>query len=104
MGDTEKRGKPEVRSGVAGGGVRVVSEEGRGSGGCAPGKNFSFSSPKQWGFIRFRVQERFNDNETKKPLPDERLKNFLKSRVFCRRTDEAQNERHLFVWVNEEWA
>ena len=31
-------------SGVAGGGVCVVSEEGRGSGGCAPGKFFSFSS------------------------------------------------------------
>ena len=29
-------------SGVAGGGVCVVSEEGRGSGGCAPGKNFHF--------------------------------------------------------------
>ena len=29
-------------SGVAGGGVRVVSEEGRGSGGCGTGKIFHF--------------------------------------------------------------
>ena len=74
----------------------MVSEEGRGSGGCGPGKIFSFSSPKQWGFIRFRVQERL---QNKKPLPDERSKNFLKSRVFGRRIDEAQkfNVRQLFV-------
>ena len=31
-----------VLSGVAGGGVCMVSEEGRGSGGCAPGKIFHF--------------------------------------------------------------
>ena len=33
---------PTDPSGVAGVGVRVVSEEGRGSGGCAPGKIFHF--------------------------------------------------------------
>ena len=51
-------------SGVAGGGACVVSEEGRWSGGCAPGKIFSFSSPKQWGFVRFRVQERLKNRKT----------------------------------------
>ena len=29
-----------------------------------PGGNFSFSSPKQWGFIRFRVQERLRNRKT----------------------------------------
>ena len=32
----------DPNSGVAGGGVCVVSEGGRGSGGCAPGKIFHF--------------------------------------------------------------
>ena len=44
--------------------ICVVSEEGRGSGGCASGKIFSFSSPKQWGFVRFRVQERLQNRKT----------------------------------------
>ena len=52
-------------SGVAGRGVCVVSVEGRGSGGCAPEKNFSFSSPKQWVFVRFRVQERLQHRKTR---------------------------------------
>ena len=54
----------DICSGVADGGICVVSEEGRGSGGCAPGKIFSFSSPKQWGFVRFRVQERLQNRKT----------------------------------------
>ena len=57
-------GNSDHCSGVAGGGVCVVSEEGRGSGGCGPGKFFSFSSPKQWGFVRFRVQERLQNRKT----------------------------------------
>ena len=55
--------KRYLRSGVAGGGVRVVFEEGKGSGAVAPGKIF-ISSSKQWGFIRFRVQERLRNRKT----------------------------------------
>ena len=39
-------------SGVAGVGVCVVSEEGRGSGGCAPGKFFFIFLPKTMGFCK----------------------------------------------------
>ena len=79
-------------SGVAGGGVCVVSEEGRGSGGCAPGKIFHFPPQNNGVLLDFVCKK---DYKTEKPLPDERLKTFKKNRAFGRRIDEAQNVRQL---------
>ena len=62
-------------SGVAGVGVCVVSVEGRGSGGCAPGKKFRFPPQSNGVLVRFRAKK---DYKTKNPLQDERLKTFLR--------------------------
>ena len=53
----------------------MVSEEGRGSGGCAPGKNFHFH-PQNNGVYKISCARKIT--KQKKPLPDERLKYFLK--------------------------
>ena len=47
-------------------GFCVVSEEGilKWVGGLCPRENFSFSSPKQWGFVKFRLQERQQHRKT----------------------------------------
>ena len=65
-----------------------------GPGAVPPGKFFIFL-PKTMGFYKISCARKIT--KQKKPLPDERLKNFLKSRVFGRRIDEAQNVRQLFV-------
>ena len=63
-------------SGVAGVGVCVVSEEGRGPG-ALPREIFSFSSPKQCrDFCKISYARKIKTQEN--PLLDERLKTFLK--------------------------
>ena len=61
---------PLLSSGVAGGGICVVSVEGRGPGAVAPGKIFRLPPQNNGGFVRFRVQKKIY--KTEKPLPDER--------------------------------
>ena len=62
-------------SAVAGGGVCVVSEEGRGSGGCGPGKIFHFPPQNNGVLLDFVCKK---DYKTEKPLPDERLKKIVR--------------------------
>ena len=60
--------------GVAGGGVRVVSEEGRGMGAVPPGKIFLFF-PKTMGFYKICLFVLFIGN------PTGRLPNYRESRL-----------------------